>query len=270
MADFLTAVSTRKTVKEEPLVQEVNSLQVHQGSIESSASALEALKAQPDRQTVDTVLAYLTSDGHSIILPDPLNASIAYQLISDTIPNYWTSLRNFSRAKSLSQVLRNPTGLGHIITRLRSLISNSRGKQTPGETQHFSEHIKDLVEVVSHILHNDKSSSLLLKEILRYGKDDVQKKLLWKEFLGQVASGKLTSVVAEAEDVLKSKDLSTSVTWLSEGASFASWLGRSLVVLLNDANVNKDYAPYVIEYSSKILSLGYTGKDPRVSTCIIY
>lgn len=270
MADLLTAVSTRKTVKNEPPVQEFKTLQVHQGSIDSAATALEALKAQPDRQTVDDVLAFLTSGDRSLILPDPLSASIAYQLVSDTIPNYWATLRNSPTAKSLSKVLRNPTGIGHIITRLRSLIASSRGKQTPGQPQNLTEHIKELLEVVSRTLHDEKSSSLLLRGILKYGKNDVQKKLLWKEYLGQVVSGKLTSVVAEAEDILKSKSVSIPITWLSDGGSFATWLGRNLVVLLEEAEVDQNYALYVVEYSSKVLSLGYTGEGPRARISITY
>ena len=91
MADFLTAVSTSKINRSEPLIQEVRSLNAQEDTvaIDSAETALKALKYQPSRTTVNSVLDYLTVEGFSLLLPDPLNASVAHQLVNDTIPNYW-------------------------------------------------------------------------------------------------------------------------------------------------------------------------------------
>jgi telomere length regulation protein len=261
MADFLTAVSTKKVKAPEPLLREVKSLSVQDAvHIESAKSLLEALKSQPDQQTVSSALGYMTADGFSLLLPEPLNASIAHQLVNDTIPHYWRSSRDSALAKAYAKVLRNPTGIGHIFTRLRSLIADSRQKTAPEDARDPSDHIEDMLEVLNRIFQGKDTSSLVLRDVLAHGKHAMQKKLIWREYLAQTASGRLVSIVAEAEDVLKSKEGARTVSWLADGNAFAIWLGRNIAHLMQDADKSDEYISAVAELSSKALTLGYTGE----------
>ncbi|OAL55732.1 hypothetical protein IQ07DRAFT_627780 [Pyrenochaeta sp. DS3sAY3a] len=258
MAEFLTAVSTKKVRQSEPLIQEISNLHIQSSvPVESPVSALEALKNQPNHETVKNVLNFLTSNGFSL-LAEPLNASIAHQLVNDTIPNYWRLLKDSTQGGLLATVLRNPIGLGHLITRLRNLIADSRQKKTPDQIRGTLEHIEDAVDLFDRILHKDQTSGLVLGDIL-VSSNAIQKKLMWREYLSQIASGRVLSLVAEAEDILKNKDIGRVVSWTASGTEFAAWLGRNIVSLMESDDKREEYVNSVTELCSKVLGLGYTG-----------
>jgi telomere length regulation protein len=262
MTDFLTAVSTKKVKSPEPLIQDVRSLDIQEDAlfVNSTESALGALKNQPNRKTVSKVLSYLTTEGFSLLLPEPLNASIAHQLINDTIPNYWRTIKGSIEVLKLEDILRNPTGLGHLNTRLRSLIADSRQKKAPGDARNTAEHIADTLEILSSVLSGDETSHRVLQDVLAYGKNSTQRKLIWKEYLAQVASGRLLSIAAEAEDILKKSDgVYQDAVWVADGKEYAAWLGRNIAILLERSSSSEEGLTAVIELCSKALSLGYTG-----------
>ena len=262
MADFLTAVSTKKVKEHEPLVREVTSLSKQEApvTITSPKSALEALKNEPNRETFGNILKYLSTEGFSIILPEPLNASIAHQLVNDSIPNYWRTIKTSADAKRLGRILRNPAGLGHLVTRLRSLITDSRQKKAPGEARNTSEHISDTLDFLDLVLSGDETTHLILKDVLVFAKNSIQKKLIWREYLAQAVSGRLLSTAAEAEDVLKKiGEISSVNSWITDGNEYAAWLGCNIANLIKRDDQNEEYIAAVVELCSKALSLGYTG-----------
>ncbi|KAL6712070.1 telomere binding protein [Coniothyrium glycines] len=262
MADFLVAVSTKKTKEVEPLVQKVQTLEIHDHlDIESPSAALEALKSQPSHGALKDILKFLASEGFSLLLPSALNASIAHQLVNDTIPNYWRALRTSKESKLITQILQNPTGLGHTVTRLRALIVESKQKKSHDQARSAVEHIEDLIEVLDRTLHGDQCSRLVLHHIQLLGKSDIQKKLLWREYLAQVASGRILALVAEAEDVLTKDGSRSSSSWIANGNQYATWIGCNMVALLADTSAeskNDDFRSAVAELFSKTLTLGYT------------
>lgn len=259
MADFLTEVSTKKVKQSEPLVQEISNLHIRSSvPVDSPVSALEALKNQPSHGTVKNVLNFLTSNGFSL-LAEPLNASIAHQLVNDTIPNYWRLLKDSNQGELLATVLRNPIGLGHLITRLRNLIADSRQKKTLDQSRGTLEHIEDAIDLFDRILRKDQTSRLVLGDVL-VSSNAIQKKLMWREYLSQIASGRVLSLVAEAEDILKNKDIGRVVSWTANGTEFAAWLGGNIVGLMDSDDKREEYVNSVTELCSKVLGLGYTGK----------
>ena len=260
MAEFLTAVSTKKVKDAEPLIREVGSLKIQEDaiSIDSAEAALGALKNQPSLDTVSNVLKYLTVEGFSLLLPEPLNASIAHQLVNDTVPNYWRTIKSSTEAKRLAKVFRNPTGLGHLATRLRSLIADSRQRKAPGEARNVAEHISDTLDVLEFTLHGDETTHLILKDVLTFGKTPVQTKLIWREYLAQAVSGRILSITAEAEDVIKKSETSRATSWIADGKDYAAWLGRNITVLVQRGDQSEEYHAAVTELCSKTLGLGYT------------
>ncbi|KAH7399295.1 telomere length regulation protein-domain-containing protein [Pyrenochaeta sp. MPI-SDFR-AT-0127] len=261
MADFLTAVSTKKTKEAEPLLREAKSQDIQETvQVNSRETVLQVLKNKPNPVTLHKALIALTAPDFSLVLPEPLNASIAYQLVKDTIPNYWRALRDSTETNLIAKVLRNPTGLGHIITWLRSLVADSRERRAPGDARNTSEHIEDVLELLDRILHDDETSVLILRNILARGKNFAQKKLLWKEYLAQIASGRLLALVAEAEDVLKVNHSSRNPSWIADGSVFAEWLGRNIGTLMKSVRGNEQYPTAVAELCSKALGLGYTDR----------
>ncbi|KAI2477859.1 telomere length regulation protein [Pyrenophora tritici-repentis] len=263
MTDFLTAVSTKKIKDDPPLIREVTSLSKHEdaATIASPKEALDALKNRPSRETFGNVLKYLSSDGFSLLLPEPLNASIAHQLVNDTVPNYWRVVKTSADAKKLGKILRNPTGLGHLVTRLRSLITDSRQKKAPGEARNTSEHISDTLDVLDLVLRGDETTHLILKDVLTFAKNPIQQKLIWREYLAQAVSGRLLSTAAEAEDVLKKGEGNSSYnSWIAAGNEYAAWLGRNIANLIERGDLTEECGAAVVELCSKALSLGYTDR----------
>lgn len=268
MADFLTAVSTKKVKAPEPSLQEVKSLSIQDAvDINSTKSLLEALKSQPSQDTVTNAMRYMTSDGFSLLLPDPLNASIAHQLVNDTIPHYWRPLRKSPQGRLFCKILRSPTGIGHMITRLRSLITDTRQKKAPGEERDSATHVEDLLDVLEGTLKEDDTSSKVLHDVQKNGKSAVQKKLIWREYLSQIASGRIVSIVAEAEDGINSISTSRPRSWLANGGNFAAWLGRNIAYLMRETNQSEEA---VVDICSKALTLGYTGTSHTPATAHIY
>jgi telomere length regulation protein len=218
------------------------------------------LKSQPSQEAVTKALKYMTLDGFSLLLPEPLNASIAHQLVNDTVPHYWRTLQGSQQQKLLAAVLRNPTGIGHIITRLRSLISDSRQKKAPGETRDATDHIEELLDILNAILRGDDTSLLVLGDVQAYCKNAMQRKLIWREYLAQAASGRLVSIVAEAEDVLKSEKSSRTANWIADGSAYAAWLGRNIAALMKEGDKTEEQTSAMGELCAKALTLGYTGE----------
>lgn len=258
MADFLTAVSTKKTASK-PVIEEVQTLSIQDAvTVDSAKTALNALKSQPSHETVTNVLKFLSGPSVSLTIPEPVYASIAHELVNNTVPNYWGVFkRRVQDPNDVASILRNPTGIGHLLTRLRSLIAESRQKKAPGTVHNVSDLIQDTLDILGRVLSTEDVTLSVWKEIQIFGKNDIQKKLMWKEFLAQVASGRVLSVRAEAEDVLKAGG---AVRSSSTGNDFADWLGRNFVHMATAGDDGKTNIAALTELSSKILSLGYTGR----------
>ena len=257
MADFLTAVSTKKTVRK-PVVKEIQTLSIQDATIVDSAqAALKALKSQPNYETLTSVLKFLRGPNISLVISEPVYASIAYELVSNTLPNYWSTLKQHTKhAHALASILRNPTGIGHLLTRLRSLIADSQQKKAPGTAHNVSDFIKDTLDVLDRVMDGDDTIASVWRDIQKFSKSDIQRKLTWKEYLAQVASGRVMSIRAEAEDILKANGVECSAL---TGNDFATWLGRNFVHM-STGDDDEDHISALVELLSKILGLGYAGE----------
>lgn len=280
MDDFLTPVSTTNVKRpQEPLVQEYRlPSRTAAPTIGSPDAALEALKEEPDFETVSKVLKYLAieadkSDGFNLIAPDSVAANIAFQLVNNTIPNYWSTLKERRvPEKQLLRCLRNPCGIGSIITRLRPLIADCRQKKPAGNTRDASSYVEDLLEFLERVLRDDQCSSDVWNDVQKFAKEAVQGKMMWKEYVTQIASGRILSLAAEAEDVLKERGTSRSTTWLANGNEYAAWLGRNIATLMKGVEKSDEAASAVLDICGKALTLGYTGRlswSPLAFRCLL-
>lgn len=270
MDDFLTPVSTvkvKRTEAAEPLLQEVRSIVEQQSTIDTPERALETLKQRPDYESVTNVLSYLANEserkrGFHLMLPDPIAANIVYQLINTTIPDYWQTLKG--RKAQLEQLIRclcNPCGIGNTVTRLRPLIADCRQKKSPENDRDSASHIIDLIQFLEKVFQGDRFLTRVWTDIATHGKDVSQRKMIWKEFVVQVASGRVISLVAEAEDVLKERVSSRKTSWLADGSVYSTWLGRNIANLTNEIKNDEENVLAVVDMFSKALSLGYTGES---------
>lgn len=261
MADFLTAVSTKK-IRSDALLQDVQNLDIKEElTISSIEEAVKALKSQPSRPTLNNVLSYLITEIPAVSLSDTNCANIAFVLVNETLPNYWKQLKESKQSQDVFRILKNPVGLGHLITRLRILISDSRQKRQLDQTRNILEHVEDVLDILDHMLGGYETSHVILSSILAHGGSATQKSLLWKEYVKQTASGQLLALTAEAEDLLKKKDSKKTATWLADGNKFASWMGLNIAALIKADQIGDEYQTLVTAIGAKVLSMGYIGKQ---------
>ncbi|KAJ4382829.1 telomere binding protein [Didymella sp. IMI 355093] len=256
MADFLTAVSTRKTASK-PATPKIQDLSIQDApTVDTPQAALQALRDQPSHETVKNVLEFLDSRGVSLVIVEPVYASIAHELVSNLIPNFWRVLKQRKRDRQrLIVILRNPTGIGHLLTRLRTLLMDSRQQKAAGANKNVRDCIKDTLEVLDEVFSGSDVTYQIYESVLQFGKNDIQKRLMWKEYLAQVASGRALSIRAEAEDILKEGGIEISP---SGGNDLAEWLGQNIDFMLKAGDEDRDLNTALEELASKVLTLGYT------------
>jgi telomere length regulation protein len=274
MADFLTAVSTttvKRKEKPEAISPDATTSQpaqaedTEQVNLDSPEDISRALKNQPDYETLSKILAHLAAAPHqkgtfNLVTPSPITAQIADTLVVSTIPDYWSILKKDERRrKDLVTCLQNANGLGAILSRLRPLIRDARQKKSLDNTRDSSGHIEVLVDVLESCLSSDRTSAQVWNSIRTHASSETQKRLMWKEYVSQVASGRILAVVAEAEDILKERGSSRKASWLASGKDYASWLGRNHATLMKEHVGSEDSASAVTELWGKALGLGYLG-----------
>ncbi|KAF2270643.1 hypothetical protein CC78DRAFT_611526 [Lojkania enalia] len=269
MDDFLTPISTT-TVKRQKdfkpstgrtLDSNPESVQV---VFESPTEVLKALREQPSLDTVGAVIYYLADqsdkpDGFCLTTPGPIQAQIVDTFVTSTIPDYWQVLKGHARyARQLCKTMRNANGLGAIMGRLRPLIADMRQRKPVDQMRDSSTYISDLLEALEYVIIDDQTSAQIWDDIRARATNPIQQKLMWTEYVSQTTSGRLLSLVAEAEDVLKQKQTSRKPSWLANGSEYASWLGRNIVILMKRNNGIGESTAVVTEICSKVLMLGYT------------
>lgn len=282
MDEFLTPISTTKakhTQHPKPLLEEIGDIVRDKNNdrsittIDSPSKALELIKDKPSFEAVERVLNFLVNeierrDGFHPILPDPVAANIVHQLIHITIPDYWHILKERgTQLKQLFRCLRNPSGIGNIITRLRSLIADCQQKKPIGNERDSASHIADLLYFLEHMLHGDQILTEVWKDVSMHGQNAIRRNMMWKEFVVQTASGRILSVVAEAEDVLKDRKSSRAPSWLADGGGYASWLGRNIANLITGCGSNEETITSIKDMCSKSLYLGYFGELSALAIC---
>ena len=260
MDDFLTPVSTTVKRPKESIPEQVQNL-----VITSPEDALEVLKNKPDLKAVGNALNYLAvesykKDGFHLVNPAPLSTLIAHTLVTAILPDFWRILKKTNEhRKQFVRLFSNPNGLGAIMNRLRPLIDDCRQKKSVSNMRDSSSHIEDIIEVLDAVLVWDRTSIEIWNDIQGHVKNSIQSKLIWKEYVAQVASGRVLSIVAEAEDALKGKGVSRTECWLASGSQYAFWLGQNVAVFMKDDNSVEASLLAATEMGGKALFLGYTG-----------
>lgn len=107
--------------------------------------------------------------------------------------------------------------IGSTVSKLRALLSVSRADLV---------HIQSLQDALTASLDVLWDSTTAL----------IQNQHVWKETLSLVATGRVLSVSAQAEQVLSAgeAEVGRRKVWCSSGKEYAAWLGRGVVKLCKD------------------------------------
>lgn len=282
MEDLLKPVRTayKADKQEEVFLTEVSAAPSKIKSIESGIpvpstpkEALEALKSKPDFAALATVLKYLVQTTDiNLNLPSPIGSQIINVLVSDIVPNYWTLLSErkkgkggWSRIKEWHQllgVLRNVSGLGAIVAKLKALLEENRRTAKKFDALSISTVIKDYIELLDAILEGEGTLANL-RSALSDAPCSLQQ-ALWQELVAFVGGGRVLSVAAEASSVLKeaSKDMDNS-TWIADPPRYSAWVGKNLATWASKLSMSGDEEAWdaLSAMLRKTMRLGYPGQS---------
>lgn len=268
MDDLLKPVSTKKIqviegTNDQDAIQEMPKAEETQPK--SSSDILETLHEKPTVSQVAQCLNFLVSphsDRQNVKLPSPTTSQIINVLATKTLVDFWELLdRDTSSHEikaNLLSIFRSVSGLGGILGRLKSLIKERRqNKSTVG----VSYQLRILLRVLALTLEPLSCSETVWNDILSEpGHNEGRRALLWKEYVSSVGSGLLSSMVAQAEAAVKEDKEAFDATWLSNGPSFADWLGGNVVSMTKGPTSSEASTWTAIsQLSSKCLSFGYIG-----------
>ena len=249
--------------------------------LDSSEAALDILSSKPDLEQLTRVLHWLdpkaAEDGHfNIQVPGPKAAQIINVLVNDIVPDYWTiwseqqTSVHLKSKRLLLRCLSSVAGIGAITSRLRSLITSNRdggnSKKIGGVDD--SQAMRDLRDLLESILEKDTFITSVWTDICVSIPKLSTKNLLWKELSSILATGRLLSVAAEANDILNRGSSSIQEeSWIGNGNEYSSWLGRNVGAMAiyfkeEDGEAWREAARFL----SKGLTLGYTGKSLSMDT----
>ena len=242
--------------------------------------ALKGLQSKPDLDFLVQILKWLLStttsgDSFNVNVPGPQAARIINVLVNDTVPDYWDALGTNStvtgtRGRQLmAQCLTNVAGIGALVARLRSLITQQKGTQTNHQLKSGPKSspsiqpLRDVLSLLEVILQKTQSIAGLRKGIHLWIAKPIQRTLLWKEVVSTLAAGRLLSVAAEANAVINefSDDIEDG-SWIGKGQLYATWLGKNIrYMVLSEKDDSVENVKEVSRILGTALTLGYTGAD---------
>ena len=186
-------------------------------------------------------------------------------LVTRVVPDWWERLSEHRESRvlkeNLLEYLRSPKNLALITSRLKTVIAAIKATAQANDGVTGGE-LRVLLEVLAQVLEGNAVLFQLFEKCMK-AIDDIQQRIAWKETASLVASGRIISIVAEAEDVLKSRHENAPSSWLSQGDEYCKWLARNLsFATLQSREVGKDTlsaARYLADALGKALLLGYQG-----------
>ncbi|EPE05804.1 telomere length regulation protein [Ophiostoma piceae UAMH 11346] len=307
MDALLSPVSTTYTksaAKEEPFLQEVkkssttsssskpaSTAPARQAFTASSADeALEILKNEPDYDTLVSVLRFLLSAKPPVDVRKPthLSAQLVQVFVTAILPNYWTVLREEGKDNNQEKLpkkqggrtdlelliacLRSVTGLSSLSVRLRALLAEAKTKQKDDEKDQPGNpawQLRVLLEALSETLASDDAVAQVWSVSISGTDNEAKNRPLQQEFLNIIGSGKIVSLAAEAEIVVKEEFGSETLPsfWVANGKEFSLWMTRNIIHW-----ALKNRKPEVQRVQGallgKALRLGYLARDSVISTFV--
>jgi telomere length regulation protein len=268
----LNAVQTRISTAKSKEVQEVLTTQapkpqpisskadkIDASAVQGPEDALQLLRSEPDTDSLLSTLKRLSSvsglqvdfDIHS---PSPMGAQIVNAIVSSIVPTFWSALEEQDRAL-ITAALRNVAGINSVIARIQLLISQTKNFKA----QDHLPALRDVFDVANSLFKGDDRVSTLWTGLRRSTQDKMKRDLAWKECSSLLGSGKVSNVLAEAEDVLRSNggDHAPKST-IANAHHYATWLGSNIAqsLELEDQDSREDTRSAVAVLFARALSLG--------------
>ncbi|KAF2857692.1 hypothetical protein K470DRAFT_260560 [Piedraia hortae CBS 480.64] len=200
------------------------------GEVKSTDDALQYLRSQPDQITLISVLQQLKSGTLvNLCYPGPIQVQISGALVDSIVPSFWTvqAVRDL-----LVDCLTNVSGINAVFRRIQQIKTDVKSNI---EAQ-------DFLNLAERFLAGKNTASALWNGISDAVSEDTKRDITWKEIATLLGSGKVVSLVAQADK--------RGTSWLGDGQKYALWLGENIANILQSP-------PQAIQLLTPALSLGY-------------
>ncbi|KAF4981074.1 hypothetical protein FZEAL_3050 [Fusarium zealandicum] len=283
MDDLLTPVSTtylKPRNEPEPLLREVKKETEQKApkkssTVSTSDEALDALKSQPDYDTLIAVLQFLnrdkpSSDGFSFRKPNPKSAAIVQLLVSEIAPNYWTLLLEGAvdndvdpdgshpqDAELFLSCLRSLTGLNGAITQIRALIQESRLGGKEEKRSDISLNLCILLDLLAAVLRGRRSVRETWSSSTSHLSTAALQKVQSQKLGSLLTNGQIVSVSAEALEAVGRDRVRPETQWITDGLDYSKWMGNSIVSWVK-SSPESDAIAFCSDLFQKSLSLHHS------------
>jgi telomere length regulation protein len=224
--------------------------------------ALVILQDQPSEDELSVALSSLGR--YADKSQDAMVFQAANVVVTQIIPSWWdhiSSNRGLKDIKvSLIDYLCRITCLGVLIARLKSLVSAFK-TSPPSNDNPSGREIGILLDVLSNILSTDGVIHKVYERIM-LAPTSPRRDAGWKEAVSLLSSGRIISIVAEAEDFLKPQPKVFGSSWLGQGSKYSRWLGKNIGSMLPTSENSSQYAtPHaaIASLLGKSLMIGFKG-----------
>lgn len=234
----------------------------------------EVLKNEPDYDTLISVLRTLThgqdKNGEFMIgTPGPQAAKIIQILVTEIVPNYWIVLRESSTEtegsdiEPLFNVLRSLAGLNAILLRIKTLIQGKRAEAPEIKRSDIDLNLSIALELLCEILDGDDRVQQLWTTTVT-GSDATKRRILSRELVNVIGSGRIISLSAEADSLLPQVS-SSRLVWTAVGTEYSNWLARN-VITWSIKTLTVQEKKLTADLLTKCLRLGHLGRFPPATT----
>ncbi|KAK2757076.1 telomere binding protein [Arachnomyces sp. PD_36] len=245
----------------------------------SPENILSILQSQPDLFDLSRVLkaldpVNLSGEQFNIKAPSSKAAEILHVLISTTIPDHWSNLTAEGGSKGVSgtgtklqqstkaallRCLSSVAGVGALVAHIRTLIATLEhpNRNEPNSGNRLL--IRDQISVLSALIKPQSFIFHIYTDIVKIAESPIKRQIIWKELIALAAAGRILSTAAEALTAVKELEIPQSVSWIGEGNSYASWLGRCILFMASKLETTDiDAWKSLSLFYGRSLSLGYT------------
>ena len=253
-----------------------NSKSDYDTKLEVLDDAVTVLTSEPSLETLRNTLSWLEShfvkdDVSNIKVPGSRPAQVVFVLINAILPTYWTVLndaRDPNHVKvrtTLIKCLGTVTGISVTVNQLNVLLKD---RQTPTRPEHNGQvgKLAVLTNFLQRMLKRTSFIHDLWHDLVTFVSAPSKRSLLWKEAVSLLATGKVLSLVAQADLLIKdSMSVVHEGGWLGDGPKYATWLGSNIDYMMGHVDVaNMESRKAISQMLSKALVLGYTGEIVQI------
>ncbi|KAI0146679.1 telomere length regulation protein [Pestalotiopsis sp. NC0098] len=234
----------------------------------SPEEALEALKSEPGYEDLISVLQYLQQGSRGnhtfdILQPSPLAAQIIHVLVTEIVPNYWDVINDDSakgrKSRDLNLLLEcllSVTGINAAIAYMKALMQQGTSNPKGAKQSNTVMNLVSVMGLTGHLLQPENQVRRIWKNLAPSLENPSKARAIRQEFISLVAGGKIVSLSAEAEFLLREAEASKQNFWIADSKAYVQWIGANLVTWISEEQED-DATKLCADILTRSLKLGH-------------